>query len=388
MLAHEEIAALITALGAGLGEDYNPDRLRYHRVIIMTDADVDGAHIRTLLLTFFFRNMPRLIGDGCLYIAQPPLFRVSRGRSARWLYSEEELDRWLTDRVYGGMKIEANDGFALAGARIGNLLAPLRNYTDAVEAAASLDIPENALERLIKDPLLENLDFKPEATAQRQLFEKKENREPVAVLPPAPERTHDVEGYTLTRQVHGHPYLTRARRLYYQVKDIVDADLLTITRKDRTIAEDVPWHELAARLEQSADRSGVAIQRYKGLGEMNPDQLWDTTMDPEKRVMLRVTAEDAMAADDIFRTLMGDEVEPRRDFIRTHALEVKKPGRLEQPPAWISRHRSAERPRPRRPPTSHRRGSRGRAQPRFHPASGRARTRRGPPCTQPPRPRR
>ena len=325
MLAHEEIAALITALGAGLGEDYNPDRLRYHRVIIMTDADVDGAHIRTLLLTFFFRNMPQLIGDGCLYIAQPPLFRVSRGRSAKWLYSEEELDRWLAGRVYGDMKISghSDDGFALAGARIGNILAPLRNFSEALDAASALEIPHDALDRLVKDPLLEQLSFRPVSSEQPPLFENIGGQEPVTMPPPPPEPTYDVEGYKLTRKMHQHPYLTRARRLYYRVKDIVDADRLTVSRKDSIIAEDVPWFELASRLEETADRSGVSVQRYKGLGEMNPDQLWETTMDPEERVMLRVTAEDAMAADDIFRTLMGDEVEPRRDFIRTHALEVK-----------------------------------------------------------------
>ena len=323
MLAHDEIVALITALGAGLGEDYNTERLRYHRVIIMTDADVDGAHIRTLLLTFFFRNMPQLIGDGCLYIAQPPLFRVSRGRSAKWLYSEEELDSWLAGRVYGGMRIAAasGDGFSQSGARIGKVLAPLRKYQDALDAASALDIPGDVLERLVKDPNFEQLDFRPEIPAQPVLFD--DPAEHLTVAPPSEDRTYDIDGYTLTRQVNEHPSMKRARRLYKEVQGIVDAGALTITRKDKTVAEDVPWSELVVRLEESADRSGVNVQRYKGLGEMNPDQLWETTMDPEKRVMLRVTAEDAMAADDIFRTLMGDEVAPRRDFIRTHALEVK-----------------------------------------------------------------
>ncbi len=323
MLAHDEIVALITALGAGLGEDYNADRLRYHRVIIMTDADVDGAHIRTLLLTFFFRNMPQLIGDGCLYIAQPPLFRVSRGRSAKWLYSEEELDRWLAGRVYGDMRIAAasGDGFSQSGARIGKVLAPLRNYQDALDAASALDIPGDVLERLVKDPHFEQLDFRPEVPAQPVLFD--ESADHPAVAAASEDRTYEIDGYTLTSQVNEHPSMKRARRLYKEVQGIVDAGAVTITRKDKTVAEDVPWSELVARLEETADRSGVNVQRYKGLGEMNPDQLWETTMDPQERVMLRVTAEDAMAADDIFRTLMGDEVAPRRDFIRTHALEVK-----------------------------------------------------------------
>ena len=323
MLAHEEIVALITALGAGLGEDYNAERLRYHRVIIMTDADVDGAHIRTLLLTFFFRNMPQLIGDGCLYIAQPPLFRASRGRSAKWLYSEEELDRWLAGRVYGDMRIAAasGDGFSQSGASIGNVLAPLRQYQDARDAADALEVPANVLERLIKEPEFEQLDFRPVIPAQPVLFD--ETAEEMTVPLPPEDRTYEVDGYTLTRQVNEHPSIKRARRLYKAVKGIVDAGAVTITRKDKTVAEDVPWSDLVTRLEETADRTGVSIQRYKGLGEMNPDQLWETTMDPGQRVMLRVTAEDAMVADDIFRTLMGDEVAPRRDFIRTHALEVK-----------------------------------------------------------------
>jgi DNA gyrase subunit B len=267
--------------------------------------------------------MPQLIGDGCLYIAQPPLFRVSRGRSAKWLYSEEELDRWLADRVYGDMRIAAasGDGFSQSGAGIGNVLAPLRKYQDASDAVAALEIPANVLERLIKESYFEQLDFRHEIPAQPVLFD--ESAEQVTVPSPSEDRTYEVDGYTLTRQVNEHPSIKRARRLYKAVQGIVDAGAVTITRKDKTVAEDVPWSELVTRLEETADRSGVSVQRYKGLGEMNPDQLWETTMDPGQRVMLRVTAEDAMVADDIFRTLMGDEVAPRRDFIRTHALEVK-----------------------------------------------------------------
>ncbi|MEX0761975.1 MAG: DNA topoisomerase (ATP-hydrolyzing) subunit B [Dehalococcoidia bacterium] len=327
MLAHEEIAALITALGAGLGEDYNPDRLRYHRVIIMTDADVDGAHIRTLLLTFFYRNMPQLIGDGHLYIAQPPLYKASRGRSNTWIYSETELDRWFAQRVYGEMRITAknNADLAVEGTDIGDILTPIRDFADTLEAITALEVPSHVMERVVKDPEYQDLDFRPDMpTTQPSLFVD-ETDGAATIEPPAPpaEKTYDMDGYTLTRQVYEHPAMMRARRLYRRVSSYVEAETLTITRKDVVIADDVPWAELPATLETNADRSGVSIQRYKGLGEMNPDQLWDTTMDPAKRVMLQVTAEDAMAADDIFRTLMGDEVEPRRDFIRAHALEVK-----------------------------------------------------------------
>ncbi|MBM3956909.1 MAG: DNA gyrase subunit B, partial [Gemmatimonadetes bacterium] len=207
MLAHEEIAALITALGAGLGEDYDPERLRYHRVIIMTDADVDGAHIRTLLLTFFYRNMPRLIGDGRLYIAQPPLYRASRGRSATWLYSDEEKDRWLAEKVYAQTRVtsEKAPGLSLAGAKLGAVLAPLRELADGTNALSALNIPGKALERLVQDPALRELDFRPQPV-QPRLFEAGAQagthtngdaalEEPDAPAPPEPaprERTHDV----------------------------------------------------------------------------------------------------------------------------------------------------------------------------------------------------
>jgi DNA gyrase subunit B len=326
MLEHEEIAALITALGAGLGEDYNPDRLRYHRVIIMTDADVDGSHIRTLLLTFFFRNMPRLIGDGQLYIGQPPLYRATKGRSEVWLYSGEELDRWQAQKVYGDIEVTSsrNGDFSFKGQALGGILSPLREYGDALTTLDALGVPTGVVRKLLTDPALRNLDFRP--PVQPVLFEPPTNgasqTNGAAEVEPE-EKTYDVDGYTLTRQVYDHPALARARRLHGKVEKLARAGELKIEKQDKVVADHVKWNELDAALEKHADRSGVTIQRYKGLGEMNPEQLWETTMDPEKRVLLRVTAEDALRADEIFRTLMGDEVEPRRDFIRTHALEVR-----------------------------------------------------------------
>jgi DNA gyrase subunit B len=326
MLEHEEIAALITALGAGLGEDYNPERLRYHRVIIMTDADVDGSHIRTLLLTFFFRNMPRLIGDGQLYIGQPPLYRATKGRSEVWLYSDEELDRWQAQKVYGDIEVTSsrNGDFSFKGQALGGILSPLREYSDALTTLDALGVPAEVVRKLLTDPALRNLDFRP--PVQAALFEPEANgtaeTNGAAAVEPE-EKTYDVDGYTLTRQVYDHPALARARRLHGKVEKLVKAGELKIEKQDKVVADHVKWSELDAALEKHADRSGVTIQRYKGLGEMNPEQLWETTMDPGKRVLLRVTAEDALRADEIFRTLMGDEVEPRRDFIRTHALEVR-----------------------------------------------------------------
>ena len=346
MLMHEEIAALITALGAGLGEDYDEEKLRYHRVIIMTDADVDGAHIRTLLLTFFFRNMPQLIGNGHLYIAQPPLYRASRGRSASWLYSDAELDEWTANRLYGTIKITTDDdsGLELKSTKIGKALTPLRDYIDSLEVARVLNIPENVIEKLVKDPEYASLDFRPKRppepevpveTAQASLFDdtssedsvssellaevEDEENEPEII----PDRTFDIGSYTLTKDIYQNPAVKRLRSLYPLIKEIVDNGTLTITKGDNVVASGIAWQDLPSTLDANSDRSGVNVQRYKGLGEMNPEQLWETTMDPNERVMLRVTAEDAMAADDIFRTLMGDDVEPRRNFIRANALEVK-----------------------------------------------------------------
>ncbi|MCH7733853.1 MAG: DNA topoisomerase (ATP-hydrolyzing) subunit B [Chloroflexi bacterium] len=374
MLAHEEIAALVTALGAGLGEDYDPERLRYHRVVIMTDADVDGSHIRTLLLTFFYRNMPQLIADGHLYIGQPPLYRASRGRSARWLYSEQDLDRWLAQRVYGDIKVTAQGededgkGISLAGERLGAILGPLRDYADALITLNALGIPEGVAASLISDPEYQNLDLKPDlpeivATPEASLFDDPvpmgdtespesadssleatgeapgeaddeadneaagesdaEYVDEVVEPEPIPEKTIDIDGYTLTRTIYEHPALKRARQLHDRVRPLVEAGMMQISKDDKVVSDEVTWQDLPAVLERTTDRSGVSIQRYKGLGEMNADQLWETTMDPANRVFLLVTAEDPMLADEIFRTLMGDDVQPRRDFIRTHALEVK-----------------------------------------------------------------
>jgi DNA gyrase subunit B len=362
MLAHEEIAALITALGAGLGEDYDEEKLRYHRVIIMTDADVDGAHIRTLLLTFFFRNMPQLIGNGHLYIAQPPLYRASRGRSAKWLYSDAELDEWTAERLYGKFKITSANGskLELKSAKIGKVLTPLRDYIDSLEVTRVLNVPDNVIEKLVTDPEYAALDFRPEVpepeevevapepetqpeSGQASLFDETasdsaeaaesdgseveasaetvevEEVEPVIL----PDRTFDIDGYTLTKDIYHNPAVRRLRSIYPIIQPVVEAGGLTITKGDDVVATKVAWQDLPATLDANSDRSGVNVQRYKGLGEMNANDLFDTTMDPDKRLMLKVTAEDAMAADDIFRTLMGDDVEPRRNFIRANALEVK-----------------------------------------------------------------
>ena len=364
MFGHEEIAALITAIGAGMGEDFDAEKLRYHRIIIMTDADVDGAHIRTLLLTFFFRNMPHLIDGGFLYIAQPPLYRATKGRRSSWLYADAELDAWMADRAFNGISIVANEDSetVVKGKRLGPMITTLREFRDAFNIAKVLGVPDSVFFKLLSEPEYQALtwqddvapqqasesdnnghaggeiegeesetdDIEFESTAefpsdQGMMFTMQAGDSPVE---PSDEdlETDDVQidGYTVEEEVYNHPALRRSRALYESVDHLVHIeDGFKLLRGDDELASEVSWEDLPEVLESHADSSGINVQRYKGLGEMNPDQLWDTTMNPGARVMLKVSTDDAMAADDIFRTLMGEEVGPRRDFIRANALEVR-----------------------------------------------------------------
>ena len=356
MFAHEEIAALITAIGAGMGEDFDPEKLRYHRIIIMTDADIDGAHIRTLLLTFFFRNMRQLIDDGYLYIAQPPLYKASKGRRSNWLYADADLDNWMAERAFNGLTIESADdevSLTVKGKRLGNTITQLREFREAFDIAKALGVPEEVFFDLLTDPDWQNLSFardrSPEAAGDLDdddlfdqdnsfqvglfngsvdengtSFTREVNEQPLDVEEdePAP-ITFSIHGYELSEDVYNNPAMRRARRIYPDVVDFISSDGFILKKSDAIVNDDLCWDELPEALEENSDTSGINIQRYKGLGEMNPDQLWDTTMNPGNRLMLRVTAEDAISADDIFRTLMGEEVGPRRDFIRANALEVR-----------------------------------------------------------------
>ena len=306
----------------------------------MTDADVDGAHIRTLLLTFFFRNMPQIIGNGHLYIAQPPLYKASKGRSSQWLYSEKELDEWSAERLYGNIEIIIDDNEKIKGTKIGNILTPVRDYIDSLEVARLLEIPENVINELVKNSEYRQLDFTPEKIysssneeqdgniTQGSLFDKNQdenntiednNEEPEFKIV---EKTFEINGYILTKDIYYNPAIQRLKLIYPLIENIINSNKVSITKKSEIIGENIDWSMIPKTLDDNSDKSGVNVQRYKGLGEMNPEQLWDTTMNPESRKMLRVTAEDAMAADEMFRTLMGDDVGPRRDFIRANALEA------------------------------------------------------------------
>ncbi len=353
MFAHEEIAALITAIGAGMGEEFDSEKLRYHRVIIMTDADIDGAHIRTLLLTFFFRNMRQLIDEGFLYIAQPPLYKASKGRRSKWLYADAELDNWMAERAFNGLAVASEDEdqpISVKGKRLGITVSQLREFRDALAIVDVLGMPQDVFFDLLRDPELQNLtftrdrsseiigsldepdEFEEEADYQVDLFEGNVGDQEttftreVNELPDVEDEepvTYHVRGYELTEDIYNHPAIRRSKRLYPEIAGIIDAERFNLMRREEMLLQELTWDELPEALEENSDTNGINIQRYKGLGEMNPDQLWDTTMNPENRVMLKVKTDDAMTADDIFRTLMGEEVAPRRDFIRANALEVK-----------------------------------------------------------------
>ena len=340
MLGHAEIAALITATGTGIGvEDYDASKLRYHKIVIMTDADVDGAHIRTLLLTFFYRNMPQLIGDGNLFIAQPPLYKGNKGKSSQWLYSESEKDAWLAEKVFGKIKIVSSKSpdKKIEKGDLGIFSSNIKDYLDSFKGLESLEIPSLVIEKLISDPEYSNLEFyskpgpasspsQPQASFDDLLNNESEEvviedsgefeNEPI-------EMTHNIEGYEVSKNIYEHPTVNRLRKIYEEIGEFISEENFDVFKGSELISSKVSWKEVPEILESNEENSGVNIQRYKGLGEMNADQLWETTMDPENRVLLQVTSEDATAADDLFRKLMGDDVEPRRRFIQTNALEAK-----------------------------------------------------------------
>jgi DNA gyrase subunit B len=337
LLSSNEIITLITALGTGIGQgmgtdDFNPDKLRYHRIIIMTDADVDGAHIRTLLLTFFYRQMPDLVERGHIYIAQPPLYKVKHGKHEQYLKDGHELDAYLVRVALDGAVIEPGAGREpIRGEALATLARQYMGATNVIDRLANwMDV--EAL-RAISDGL--TLDLDDAGTAA----------ESAAALKAA---LHDAEVSAEVDPRSDKPYLRISRRHHGNVKSSVitsdfvhGADYEALSEAGRTFKGLLTAEAVARRGEGERQKetrvadfraamawllqqaeNAVGRQRYKGLGEMNPEQLWETTMDPTVRRLLRVQIEDAIEADKVFTMLMGDEVEPRRDFIETNALRA------------------------------------------------------------------
>jgi DNA gyrase subunit B len=340
MLSSAEVGTLITALGCGIGrEEFNPDKLRYHRVIIMTDADVDGAHIRTLLLTFFYRQMPELIERGHIYIAQPPLYKVKKGKQEQYLKDDADLNRYLLQSGLDNAELHLAEGTPpLAGAGLEALSLQYQSAIRTVQRLAKR-YESTVIEQLIyvppvDDNLLNNkdkladwlLELGGRINADRGIADQYS-----LVLVAASEE--QPEGIRIIRRVHGiesESFLPfeffqsgeyrKLTKLGVQLEGLIGEGAY-VQRGERRI-EVFSFKQALDWLLEEAKR-GQNIQRYKGLGEMNPEQLWETTMNPETRRLLRVDIEDAVGADMIFTTLMGDQVEPRREFIEQNALAVE-----------------------------------------------------------------
>ncbi len=374
MLGSDEIKTMIAALGCGIGvEDFNIDKLRYHRVIIMTDADVDGSHIRTLLLTFFYRQMAPLIDRGHIYIAQPPLFRAKRGRTETYIKNEQDLETFLIRRAVESRVVKLADGGELFGEALERQLQRMISYRKILQQVTRRGSPPDIVAALLESD-----------ARDKSFFEQREKLDMVAARMTTPMRSvsvsrdeeHNVfalaiedrsQGYARTYGI-GVDFITSGeyRTLVAAYREIQDITFPVVVKTtDALVADDQPAEDAGAEAADEtaiggapldeptklaaepkararkdpdttlesihafveffvvAGKKGVAVNRYKGLGEMNPDTLWMTTMDPEVRTLLQVRAEDHAAADQMFTTLMGDQVEPRRKFIEDNALDVR-----------------------------------------------------------------
>lgn len=331
MIAHEEIRAIITVLGVGIGDGIDLSKLRYHRVILMTDADVDGSHIRTLLLTFFFRHMVELINRGHLYIAQPPLYRVTVGKTKEWVYSEEGLGKFFAERAFRNVDVYSKDGSVkCTGEEIIGFLDPLRELNNELDLLEKEGIPREFGELLLtKDKDFHCLDFYNQESMVEAMRWLDEGGFPTrsSSNPTTGEYSLEVElkrgNIKFDRNLLENPILRRCFIAYPKVKHFVEGKLYIVVKNSKEIGKDIPWYKLAEVLQKLSDRSGVTLQRYKGLGEMSAEQLWETTMNPISRTLLAVGIDDATKADQVFRTLMGAEVPPRKAFIQAHAKSVK-----------------------------------------------------------------
>jgi DNA gyrase subunit B len=354
MLGSDEIKTMIAALGCGIGqEDFDISKVRYHRIIIMTDADVDGSHIRTLLLTFFYRQMPDLINHGYVYIAQPPLFRAKRGKGETYIKDERELETFLIHRAAESRTVKMN-GREIAGGALEQLLHRLMTYRKYLRLVERRGPVRAAIEALLEADAHDKSFF----DSQERLNALAERlTTATSIVTVQPDEENKSFSLAIEDRSNGYPrhhaisldFVTSPdyRTLLHSYREIRDIKPpMTVVTSAVVESEPEPERGSEARasavgrakpepnvtinsLEElleyfiNAGKKGVAINRYKGLGEMNPDQLWATTMNPEGRTLLQVRAEDHTEADQMFTTLMGDQVEPRRKFIEDNALDVR-----------------------------------------------------------------
>lgn len=335
MLENAEIRTMISALGTGIGKDeYNPDKLRYHKTIIMTDADVDGAHIRTLLLTFFFRQMPELIERGNLFIAQPPLYRVAVGKQETYLKDEESLDAFLLSRAVAKKQVHLGEqDEPLPTDQLIHLMKTFSRYEELLDRQVQKGMPREIVEELVKI-----LSGQKTSVAEGDVMTvimteiEKAGYEARPLGEAGVEGGFDLEvwkpkdsnGQVRVRVQHEWVESVEIKKLseLYENLEIFHRTPYKVRDNERVEEFDHPRDLFHYLMEEA--KKGLGIQRYKGLGEMNPEQLWETTMNPEKRTLLQVRIEDQYQAEELFTTLMGDRVEPRRDFIQCYALDFRE----------------------------------------------------------------
>jgi DNA gyrase subunit B len=333
MLASEEIRLLISALGAGIGkEDYDIDRLRYHRIIIMTDADVDGSHIRTLLLTFFYRHMPEVIEKGHLFIAQPPLFKVIEGKSEAYIKDEEAFNRYLMNRAINKSEVTVQPTHKkLTDRKLSLLLEKIYAYHDLIQRIQKKGYSRSLVILLLENGVRNKSTF--EEKGKMADLQKRLRKNGFEVFDLSWDEEHNLYGFEVQEsngkemrsQVHWDLIASVEYRHLYQIRQEIQETApppYTLLEKGKKVTID--YEEGLLQALNQLGREGLSIQRYKGLGEMNPEQLWETTMNPETRTLLKVKVEDAIEADEIFSILMGDEVEQRRQFIEENALFVQR----------------------------------------------------------------
>ncbi len=336
ILGSQELGTLITALGTGIHDEFNVEKTRYHKIIIMTDADVDGSHIRTLLLTFFYRYMPALIEQGYLYIAQPPLYKVKRGQTEMYLKDDDAMDQYLISNALADLVYIDSTGTQHAGEDLRDLIERSRKVTESIKAVSMRTGYPHIIEQVavaggfspdVEDDTKLGEKLAADVAKRLNVLARKNEDKWVGEFTP-------VAGYVFRRQIRG---VTEQARISLDNVRMPNAGRLntaadflkeTFTGKGKLVAKDkdlstIDGPQTLYEHTIAYARKGLQIQRYKGLGEMNPDQLWETTLDPDARTLLQVHVEDAVDANDVFSTLMGDVVEPRREFIQENALKAQ-----------------------------------------------------------------